>query len=284
MQIDWFTFAAQIVNFLILVWLLKRFLYGPIVNAMAEREERIADRFDEARKKEETAEAEAAEYRQKREALERSRAEKLEEAEEAARERRRELIEEARAEADRLEAQWRASLRRERDTFLQELAQRASRETLVLARRALDDLAHADLEAQVVRVFVDRIEALDEDRRQTLAEAVEAEPETVTVRTAFEVDDDQKQPIVDALRAATGTEATPAFERDEELGFGIELRAGGHKIAWSLDSYVSGLADRVRARIDAEIGREEASSPPEQNEATRPASASHAPSEDAPSR
>ena len=42
MLINWFTVAAQVVNFLILAVLLKRFLYGPIVRAMAAREERIA--------------------------------------------------------------------------------------------------------------------------------------------------------------------------------------------------------------------------------------------------
>ena len=279
MQIDWFTFTAQIVNFLILVWLLKRFLYGPIVNAMAEREARIADRFDEAREQEEAAEAEAAEYRQKQEALARSREKKLEAAEEDARERRRELIEEARAEANRLEEQWRAALRRERDTFLQELSRRMARETLALARRALHDLAHADLEAEVIRVFADRIGALDEDRRQGLVDAVEADPGDVSVRTAFELDADEKEALTDALRTATGSEAAPDFERDDAVGFGIELRAGGHKIAWSLDSYISDLRDRMRARLDAEIEKGQGSSSPEPDAADVPASSSNSRSE-----
>ncbi len=280
MQIDWFTFAAQIVNFLILVWLLRRFLYGPIVNAMAEREERIAARFDEAREQEEAAEAQAAEYRQKQEALDRMREEKMAEAEEHAREHRHELIEEARAEANRLEEQWREALRRERDTFLQELSQRASRETVALARRALHDLAHADLEAEVIRVFADRIGSLDEDRRRVLTEAVESDPDDVTVRTAFELDDDQRQSIIETLRATTESDPSPDFEREEEMGFGIELRAGGHKIAWSLDSYVSDLRDRIRTRIDAEIGKGKApTSPAHEEEVDRPASSSNSRSE-----
>ena len=42
MLIDWFTVGAQVVNFLILVWLLKRFLYRPILDAIDAREKRIA--------------------------------------------------------------------------------------------------------------------------------------------------------------------------------------------------------------------------------------------------
>jgi F-type H+-transporting ATPase subunit b len=42
MLIDWFTVGAQTLNFLILVWLMKRFLYKPILNAIDTREKRIA--------------------------------------------------------------------------------------------------------------------------------------------------------------------------------------------------------------------------------------------------
>jgi len=48
MEINWFTVIAQIVNFLILVWLLKRFLYKPVLKAIAEREQKIASRLDAA--------------------------------------------------------------------------------------------------------------------------------------------------------------------------------------------------------------------------------------------
>ena len=42
MLIDWFTVGAQALNFLILVWLMKRFLYKPILHAIDAREKRIA--------------------------------------------------------------------------------------------------------------------------------------------------------------------------------------------------------------------------------------------------
>ena len=42
MLIDGFTVGAQVLNFLILVWLMKRFLYQPILDAIDAREQRIA--------------------------------------------------------------------------------------------------------------------------------------------------------------------------------------------------------------------------------------------------
>ena len=51
MLIDWFTIGAQALNFLILVWLMKRFLYKPILHAIDAREQRIARELAEADKK-----------------------------------------------------------------------------------------------------------------------------------------------------------------------------------------------------------------------------------------
>jgi len=48
MLIDWFTVGAQVLNFLILVWLLKHFLYKPILNAIDAREKRIASELADA--------------------------------------------------------------------------------------------------------------------------------------------------------------------------------------------------------------------------------------------
>ena len=254
MQIDWFTFGAQIANFLILVWLLRRFLYGPITSAMAEREQRIADQFEEARQKQEEAEAQIAEYHRKQEELETAREERLAEVEAAARERRREMIEEARAEVDRLDEQWTDALRRERADFLQELTRRVGREMLDLIRRALHDLADADLERRLVRVFLDHLRDLEASRAEALTEAVRTHPEDVLVRTAFDLDEEQRRALTDTLRAVTDVEAEPSFEREADLGLGVEIRAGGHKVAWSLDSYVARLEERVRARLDDEIG------------------------------
>ncbi|MBU0908993.1 MAG: F0F1 ATP synthase subunit B, partial [Proteobacteria bacterium] len=62
MGIDWFTFCAQIINFLILVWLLKKVLYQPVLNAMAEREAKIAARLNDAAEQAAQAEHEKGKF------------------------------------------------------------------------------------------------------------------------------------------------------------------------------------------------------------------------------
>ena len=60
MLIDPFTVIAQIVNFAILAFLLKHFLYDRVIDAMDRREASIAERLSEAEQREATAHVEAA--------------------------------------------------------------------------------------------------------------------------------------------------------------------------------------------------------------------------------
>ena len=57
MSIDWITVVAQIANFLVLVWLLKRFLYRPILDGIDAREAEITRRMAEAGEAQKKAQA-----------------------------------------------------------------------------------------------------------------------------------------------------------------------------------------------------------------------------------
>ncbi|MBI4642415.1 MAG: F0F1 ATP synthase subunit B, partial [Deltaproteobacteria bacterium] len=115
MLINWFTVAAQIVNFLILVALLKRFLYGPIVAAMTAREGKIAAQLTEARQKRQEAEQEEASLHQKIREIEEQRQEMLTEAGRQAEAHKKELFSQARQEVEQIRQKWAASLKREKE-------------------------------------------------------------------------------------------------------------------------------------------------------------------------
>ncbi len=102
MLIDWFTVAAQIINFLILVGLLKHFLYDRIIRAREEREGRIRARLDEAEKKEKESDAEAEKYRRKNIEIEEKRKGILEKARERLKTSEKELTQKARQEVENL--------------------------------------------------------------------------------------------------------------------------------------------------------------------------------------
>ena len=119
MLIDWFTIAAQIVNFLVLVWLLKHFLYGRIVSAIDAREKKIAAGLTDAAAKEQVSRRSNCDlYQAKLADFEKQQETMLANARLEADKRRNELIEAAREQVRLLETKWQEDLDRERNAFL----------------------------------------------------------------------------------------------------------------------------------------------------------------------
>jgi F-type H+-transporting ATPase subunit b len=257
--INWTTVAFQIVNFLILLFLLWLFLYGRIIKAMDEREARIAARLTEAEEKRRQADEQAETFRQKTEQLDAQRDEFLTKAKADADAERKELTAQARAEVDQTRAQWHEAVQREKEGFLQDLRQRATAQTLAIARRALADLAGDDLEGRVLETFLAQIGNLDDAERGKFAEAVantaeEEEDRHVVVRSAFDLPDDGRQRLTEAVHAHIADGTGIRFETSAELICGIELVAGGTKLAWSIEHYLATLEEDLAEAFETSPG------------------------------
>lgn len=245
MQIDWLTVVAQVVNFLILVWLLHHFLYGPVTKAMERREKRIADRVQEAREATEQAEEEKRAYRGRRDELEEEKESILSAARETAQERKKELLREARDDADARRREWLQQVEAQQREFLRDLRQRVAEEFFELARRTLRDMADDDLEARMARVFVGQLEGLDEDDRGRLASAAE-DAGGLTVQTSLDLREGEQDDLSRALVETLGADVGVEYRHEPSQPFGIQLRAGSQTLDWTLDDYLDRLERNVR--------------------------------------
>ena len=245
MLIDWFTVVAQVVNFLILVWLLKRFLYKPILNAIDEREKRIAKELADADAKKAEAQAERDEFQNKNEEFDKQRAALLEKATDEAKTERKRLFAEARQAADLLSAKRQETLRNDAHNLNQAISRRAQQEVFAIARKALADLAGASLEERMGEIFIQRLRDMDSQAKAGLAEALKTAPDPALVRSAFELPAAQQAAIQNALNEIFSAEIRVRFETAPDLISGIELSAGGHKIAWSIAGYLLSLKKGV---------------------------------------
>ena len=249
MLIDWFTVGAQVLNFLILVWLLKRFLYKPILHAIDAREERIAAELADADAKRADARKERDAFRHKNEEFDRQRSALLSQAtEEVAAERHR-LLEEARKEADDLSEKRAASLQREQKTLHEELARRTSHEVFAIARKTLGDLAGAGLEPSMIAVFTQRVRELDDETKSALGRALSSAP--AVVRSAFDLPAEQQATIQRAINETFSADVSLQFKTAADLVSGIELSAAGQKVAWSIADYLTTLEEGVGELLKA---------------------------------
>jgi len=252
-MIDWVTIGAQIVNFIILVVLLKIFLYDRVLEAMDKRKARVEGRFEQASRKESEAENEAREYRQKRRELDDQREKLLQQAREDAEQVRRERRTQAEEEVRRLKQQWVQSVEDQRADFLSDLRRQTARQVGDLASKVLDNLADASLQQQVVAAFLQRVRDLDDDARRELREALLGEEQPLEVAAAFDIDEDQAGQIRDAIQALSENETDIRFVRNLDLICGIQLRAGGRAVGWNVAEYVGELVDQIGETIDGKI-------------------------------
>ena len=257
MLIDWFTVAAQIVNFVILVVLLKYLLYDRVIRAMDQREHRIAEQLNEAERAREEARKQAQEHDRARRDIEDSRQDLIDKARQEAQTRREELEEEARKDVARQKDRWLADLKRNQDRFIADLRQLVSRRLVGIARKALADLADSELEDRIVTVFCERLADADEEQIDAMKQSA-GKDKSVTVHSAFELSDEQKQAVTKTLSSRAGRD-NPQFERTEDLVCGLEVRFDGHAISWNLRHFVDNLADDIRNRLTEEAanGRSE---------------------------
>ena len=241
MLIDWFTVGAQALNFLILVWLMKRFLYKPILNAIDAREKRIAKELSDADAKKVEAQKEHDEFQKKNEEFDRQRAALLTKATDEAKAERQRLLEEARKAADALSAKRQESLRNDAQNLNQAISRRTQQEVFAIARKALADLATTSLEERMGEVFTRRLREMDGKAKAGLAEAIKSASEPALVRSAFDLPADQRATIQNALNETFSAEIHVRFETAPDLVSGIELTTNGQKVSWSIADYLVSL-------------------------------------------
>jgi F-type H+-transporting ATPase subunit b len=235
--IDWFTVCAQALNFLILVWLLHRYLYKPVLAAIASREKKVAATIADATAKEAHTRA-ADEALGKREAtFDREREALLRKASDEAVVERQRLIEAARSDSQQLRVQLADSLNAERLELGRQLSLRTQAEVFALTRKTLSDLAGVGLEDQMTEALIHRLQELPETQRKALVGVT-----GLLVRSAFDPSAAQRARLQAAVHESLAPQIALRYETAPELVCGIELSADGVKLAWSIADYLATLS------------------------------------------
>ena len=263
MLIDWFTVAAQIVNFLILVWLLKRFLYKPILDAIDAREKRIASELADADSKKAEAEKQRTDFEDKNKAFDQQRSVLLGKATNDAKVERERLTDQAKKDAESLRVTQADALSGDQIRLASEITLLAEKEVFAIARKALTDLATVSLEERGGEVFTRRLRELDPKAKALLGDALKNSSQPALVRSAFVLPADQRAAIQNALNETFSAEVKIKFEDSQDIICGIELTANGQKVAWSIASYIAALSKKVSDLVDTQ-------SPPASEAAPKP--------------
>ena len=234
MVIDWTTFTLEIINFLVLVWILKRFLYQPVLETLAQRRVGIERTLTEARELETRAgvlrtqfENRLADWEQEKAAL-RARFEQ-----ELTAERSRQM--QALADALAQEQERHAAQDAHRQEALRlELESQALKQARRFATTLLARLASPELEARLVEAGLEDFAALPADLLNGIAAVARTPGAQVRVASAFPLTEEQQERIGAALAARLGASPDLDFRVDATLGAGLRLALGSWQLNFSL--------------------------------------------------
>lgn len=242
MHIDWWTLALQAINFLILAWLLTRFLYHPVRRVIAERQERAEAALKQAAAREAAAEAARLKHERALAEFEAAKDELRAQFHRALEAERQEVLKRAGIEADAIRATARADGEAERRATREAARADIAGLAVALAGRVLEG-AEDSPEAQIAAARR-ALEAMDPDDRAALSgEGQAAGP--VRVVTARALDDRGRQAWAAALAGLLGTEPAVEFDDDAQILGGVVLAFPGAELRLTWADYL----DEAEARL-----------------------------------
>lgn len=246
MHFDWSTFALQTANFAILVWLLHRFLYKPVLRLVDARRAEIDKQFAEAHAAEARAKADRAATKIERDGIAGERVTAIRDAAALAEQQAIARREQAEREAAALLAAARKTLREERARASAEVQREALDLGVKIASRLLTDVPLA-LRAEA---WIERIERYLADLPQNEADALRrqlANGTTLKVVTASALPAEVTELWSSRLQRGFGNEIAIEYGVDAELIAGAELHFPNSILRFSWQTTLAAL----RAEIEA---------------------------------
>jgi len=257
MLIDWFTVGAQALNFVVLIWLMQRFLYRPVLAAIDAREARAVAELHAAREQQQAATRERNELLASRQEFDANREAGLRSAKDEATALRDQLLETARADEVAIRSQRHAVAQREAQEQKAVSATRMREAVFDLTRKVLGELAETSLETQLVSTFARHVASLPDEEldalRHALGATTAASGHSAILRSAFELRPEARALVRDSIVRLLGDVQELVFEADPSLLLGIELHVADRTVGWSMAGYIQTLE---RALVEQPAARD----------------------------
>lgn len=248
MQINWFTVTAQIVNFLVLVWLMKRYLYKPILEAIDIREKKIAAELADAKSKVAEADKEKDEFQKKNDAFDQHKKKLMDQTTADAEAERQKLLDEAKKEAAAVKQKLETASKDLQENLIEEISKKTQQEVISITKKALSELASTNLEEQSIDVFIRNIKAITDKDRKKFVDAFHSVSAPVSIKSAFDLAGKDQKSIQSAIAGILGKDITCEFKTEPKLISGIELATNGYKLSWSFSAYIDSLEKALQEK------------------------------------
>ena len=242
MQISLFEIIALIINFFVLLFLLQKLFYRPVMKIMEERQQKIEDSISNAERKNEEAQELIRTYEQKMSEIEKEKMEIMNEAVKEAGEYKRDLVEKYEKEAEVKKSAFMEDVREDREAIRAEIRTFMVKGTVDIARNLVDSFKREDLENYLFEALLERIRTFSEEN----PEGARREGGAFILISAGEVDERKKEQLEYVLQENRLETTSLELREDPSLVAGYMLKMPDYTIYSSISHFV----DRKEEQLD----------------------------------
>jgi F-type H+-transporting ATPase subunit b len=245
-ELDWTTFILELINFLVLIWLLNRFLYKPVLKVIAQRKTAI-----------QKTQADAEQMRSDAETLRGQYENRLAEWEQEKDKARAKLRDEISAERNRQLDGLRTELDQERQKaaaveqrrlkdFTQQTEASAIAQGAAFASRLLSRLGGVELERRIIDLVMEDLPSLHQDKIRAIRSVPATTGVAMRITSGYPLDSTHRKVLGDACRTLMGREVPCEFLEDRNLIAGLRISFGSWVLRANVQDEMSFFAESSR--------------------------------------
>ena len=250
MGFDLVTFFAQIVNLFVLVWLLKRFLYRPILAVIEKRQQEIRDKVQAAEEIRLQSEKERKKWEAEKNAYESEHQKELSLIAQELEEKRKAGLAEIKSSLQRQRIKMQNDLLAEMSALHVDIGHFIATDFIQLAGQALKELSDCCPLDQAVNLFMNKLSKLDKKEIKKL-DIIIKKQNVIYINSSNTLTEKQAQEISQLIKKMfqLSPKHKIKFNVIPELILGLEMCIGDISIDWNLKAYL----DALNANLDATL-------------------------------
>lgn len=243
MELSWSTFLLEIINFLILLWILKHFLYKPVLDVLARRRAAIEEKIDAAERLNEDAKTLKSEYENRLAVWDHERQKARDTLAQELNEERLRQLESLKAVLAQEKEKAQVTESRQRVKVEHEIEHRALLQGAQFATQLLSQAAGPELEARLVTLLLNELSKLSHDQTIALRTQWGDSPDRISVTSAYPLSTAQQQALEEALAETTELDVTVHFEENSDLLAGLCITVGSWVLHANVKDDLRGFAE-----------------------------------------
>jgi F-type H+-transporting ATPase subunit b len=242
-ELNWSTFVLEIINFLILVWVLKHFFYKPVLNIIARRKADIEQTLTDAKELHEDAESLKTKYEHRLRDWEQEKQQARDKLKTEIDNERAKLTQELHASLEQEREKTLVSEKRRLQTAMDKAEAQALTQGAQFASRLLDSVAGPEVETRLVEIVIDELNGLSQERIKQLRSSWGETGKEIRIISAYPLSDAQRERLQNTLNDVTQQNLSFHYEQDSQLLAGLSINIGAWTLATNLRDELKGFAE-----------------------------------------